>query len=684
MRRMLLHSDGGTGVIERLVCMGLMTMLGIGYATAMQVQAGTGAVGGVAVVDLGGLPEGAYAPLETLNVKDADLRDVFRGIAHQYGLNLIVDNRVERRVTIRLAGLPVVEAVAFLCRENGLVLARMGQVLRVELPPAPPPPAPIPPRVSVVDGHLTADLKGEELDVVARLLAEQSGRSIVVRQGVRGPLHGLVQNVPFDAGLRMLLQTNGFALREQDGMYVVDRAGFEAAGEGSARAFWVQVADSVVSFDVVGARIADVLREIGAQLDVNLVTYQEPEGQITAKVRGLTLEAALGYLLRSTNVTYRREGDVYFIGGKQANGIAATRLVRLDHIRADAVLALIPESLRAGATIQVVKEHNGLMVTGTNDQIHELEVFVREVDHPTPQILIEALVVDFDATDVFELGVRLGFDPSGAAAAAEETAGALANGGYTFETGDGATSGFRHRGGGAEANRYLDGLGGLMSFFGIRNLGRLPADFFFQIHALSREGKANVRSRPQIATLNGHTASISIGTTQYYILQTNTPYQQPGQFYLQQTERFEKIEANVRLEITPWVSASGEVTAEIRPEFSTPVGELDPEVPPTINSRVLDSTVRLQDGETIILGGLIQEKEAVVYDKVPILGSVPLLGRLFRGQTKESRKAELVIFLTPHVFYGDERDAAKWQALQDRLDLSSRDETPFGYTRLKR
>src|SRR5690606_22142122 len=145
---------------------------------------------------------------------------------------------------------------------------------RVELPPAPPPPAPIPPRVSVVDGHLTADLKGEELDVVARLLAEQSGRSIVVRQGVRGPLHGLVQNVPFDAGLRMLLQTNGFALREQDGMYVVDRAGFEAAGEGSARAFWVQVADSVVSFDVVGARIADVLREIGAQLDVNLVTYQ--------------------------------------------------------------------------------------------------------------------------------------------------------------------------------------------------------------------------------------------------------------------------------------------------------------------------------------------------------------------------------------------------------------------------
>ena len=176
-------------------------------------------------------------------------------------------------------------------------------------------------------------------------------------------------------------------------------------------------------------------------------------------------------------------------------------------------------------------------------------------------------------------------------------------------------------------------------------------------------------SRPQIATLNGHTASLKIGTTQYYLLRTQTPYQNPNQVLIQQSQRFEKIEANVVLEITPWVSASGEITADIRPEFSTPVGEFDPDIPPTINTRVLESTVRLRDGETIILGGLIQDEERITYSKVPILGGLPLVGRLFRSKSSERVKSEQVIFLTPHVFYGDERDNQKWERLKEEMDL---------------
>ena len=122
------------------------------------------------------------------------------------------------------------------------------------------------------------------------------------------------------------------------------------------------------------------------------------------------------------------------------------------------------------------------------------------------------------------------------------------------------------------------------------------------------------------------------------------------------------------------MSPNGEITAEIKPEFSQPVGQLTPGVPPTISTRVIESTVRLRDGETIILGGLIEERDVVNDSKVPILGDIPLLGRLFRSRTRSRRRSELVIYLTPHVFYGDGRDAERWRALSDRLDLTDPDE----------
>lgn len=611
-----------------------------------------------------GLPEAARATLAMLNVKNADLRDVFRSIAHEHGLNVMVDNRIDRRVTVRLADLPVIEAIEFLCQQSDLRLRRTGHIFHVGVVPKPPPPPPDPPTVAVRDNLLTVDLQEDDLAQVVRLISQQSGANILVRRGVRGTLTGTLQEVPLDQGLRTLVLSNGFSIRHKDDIYHIDRQGIEEASDGSrrTRTFWVQAEDSLITLDVAGAKIADVLREVAAQTEVNLITYDVPDGEITARADSLTLDEAFNLLLKQTDITFRKTGNIYYIGDRKTNGIATTRLVRLDHIRADAVLELIPNLIKENTVIQVVKEHNGLMITGTNDLIVELEHFVEEVDYPTPQILIEALVVDFETNDLFELGLSFGRDA--------ETAAAEAATGYRFngEVGTGAGSGFHISGDGRQINNALGNL------FGVGRIIRLPEDFFARLHALSVEGRVDIRSRPQIATLNGHTASLSIGTTQYYILRTQTPYQNPNQVVFQQAQRFEKIEANVQLEITPWVSASGEVTVDIRPEFSLPVGEFNPDVPPTINSRVLESTVRLRDGETIILGGLIQDEERVVYHKVPLLGSVPFLGRLFRSKSKEKTKSELVIFVTPHVFYGDERDGERWEALKEQLDLESLNE----------
>lgn len=612
-------------------------------------------------LDIERLPETAFTPLAMLNVRGADLRDLLRGIAHQHRLNLRVASNVDQQVTIRLQGLSAIEALLFLADEYGLALTQQGRVLRLDQPPPPPPPAPPEPTITITDSLLTIDVKDEPLERVIRALVEQSGRNIVVRQGVRGTITGLLNEVPLALGLQTLLQNNGLVLREKEGIWHIDRMGMATEAEGGGRrSFWVQATDSIISLDIVNAPIADVLREVAAQMETNLVTYAVPQGTLTAKVQGMTLEETFNFLLRGTDITYRYENGLYLIGNKQTSGIATTQLLRLHHLRADIILDLIPKHFHANLGLQVVKEHNGITATGTNDVIFELEQFIREVDLPTPQILIEALVVDFVTDNLMELGVSYGVNAAQAEAAHQE--------GYGFGGTNGFNDGYSVAGNGQDLQDHINWFA---DFLGYKKIGRLPSNFFFRLHALAREGVVKVRSRPQISALNGHTASIEIGTTQYYILRSATPVTGNNQVVVQETERFEQVEANVRLEVTPWVSAAGEVTAEIRPEFSTPLGDLNPEVPPTINSRILESTVRLQDGETIILGGLIQETRADTYNKVPLLGDIPWLGQLFRSRSHEDRKSELIVFLTPHVFYGDDRDNEKWQRLQQRLNLTA-------------
>ena len=610
-------------------------------------------------LDYDRLPQNAASQVEAMNFRDADIRDIFRGLGREFNLNLIVENDIRNSVTIRLSEIPVLEAIIYLCEENGLELEQTGTIFRIrrfEKPEPPPKPEPEP-VITVENDTLSLEINEVALKKVARLISRKSNRNIVVRNGVSGSVSGYIQNVPFEIGLNTLLQNNGYSLRQKDGIYIVDRLGMERSSKNGKRpgTFWINTDDGLIDMDVVEAPITDVLREISYQMDINLITYSTPQGRITAKSTDLSLPQTLNYLFKGTEYTYRQEGDMYLIGDKKISGIATTKLIRLNHLRATAALELIPQNLKQAASIDVVKEQNGLMVIGTNDVLVEVKEFVDEIDHATPQILIEALVVDFNTSDIFELGATI------AQGAAPDSSFLTPFG--IFGGGAAQTGGLTIQGGGRQVNKFTN-------MIGISNIGRLPEDFYFKIQALDREGKASIRSRPQIATLNGHTASIEIGTTQYYILKTNTPLQSPNQIISQESERFEKIEANVSLEITPWVSSSGEVTAEIHPEFNTPVGDLNSETPPTINSRVLDSTVRLKDGETIILGGLIRDSQTKTVNKVPLLGSIPLLGQLFRNRSNNKEREELVIFITPHVFLGTGEDASRWNELRDELKLN--------------
>lgn len=604
------------------------------------------------------IPPAARDTISALSVSGADLRNLLRGIGEQYGVNLIVNNQIQKTATIRLSNISVLDALLLLCREHNLSLLQSGPVFRIRQPPEP---APTPPKVEYADGRITLNLTDDKLGAVAKALTKVTEKNVIVSDQADGRISGYLQDAPLESGLRSLLENNGYLLGKRDeSIYVINKKPPPSENQKrrrGGRSFRINVEGKKVDLNVSNAPVGDILQGVASRTNLNLVTYKSPKGRISANVRDMPVGEVFDLLFRASNVTYRRKDSTYYVGTRKMSSVATTKLVSLDHVKAERVPEMLPSTLKQKVKIKVISEHNGLMLTGANDAIDQLRSAIEAVDKPTPLILIEALVVDFTTTDLFELGLEVGQNAKRSDQAKKK--------GYTFDD-----KGFQVEGEDKRLTRYLKELIPLTSNFGIENIGKLPEDFFFQLRALSREGKVDIRSRPQVAALSGHTASIEIGQTQYFILRKETPVRSPeGGAVIQETERFEKIEANVSLKITPWVTPSGEVTTKIRPEFSQPVGEFSADRPPTINRRTLESTVRLKEGETIILGGLIREEENVQYNKIPILGSIPLIGQIFRSRTTNTEKSELVIYLTPHVFYGSENEPERWQELREQKGL---------------
>lgn len=631
-----------------------------------------------------------------LNVSNAPLKDIFRAIGIAYNINLSIDETIVQSVTIRLNDIPVIDAIVFLCDQYRLNLIQRGSIFRIERP-AIQASVPKPLQIQIEEGKIKMEVSDEELTSVLKRISELSGKTIVPEYGVKGKLTGFIEGAPLRLGLAALLSSNGYTLRETSDIWYVDYAPIALLKEGGAVNLRtrVLVKDNKISLDVINTPIIDILEYIKAEMEsVDLVIYKIPtEATITARVENLGIEECFQLLFRNTNITYYKQGKVFIVAEKNAEGMASTKLIPLDHVKTDSVLELLTGRLSQNGKVQVVKEQNGILVTGPQSFIYEVERVMKEIDVPTPQILIEALVVDFSIDKLSNFGMLFG------TGSASDSLGKFGYG-FGLPDKDGNATGYTLQGGGNVINQtahFLETLlgisakslgGPLGAFSGF--IGKLPSDFYFRINALSQQGKANVRSRPQISTLNGHKATLTFGETQYFLLNTsnyygNSPYILPNTnngngntnnnpnnpnnpLYPAVTQQFQTIEANVTFEITPWVGTTGEITAEIKPDFQTPKGGFKQGVPPTISSRSLVSTVRLKDGETIVLGGLIQEQEQITEQKVPILGSIPGIGKLFRNKNKTFSKQELIIFVTPHVFYGDGRDEERWRQIRQQFD----------------
>lgn len=569
-----------------------------------------------------------------LDFKNTDIKDILRGLAKKYDLNLFVDNNINRRVTLRLSNIPVISALKFITDEYGLELIQQGNIYKV-LKSEPPQPPPQPLMVDFKEGLLSLDLQAVDIHKAVKIISEKSGKNIIIGQDVSGTITGYLEKADFQNGLETLLESNGFLLRKRGQIFIVRQENVPKANKRTTgKDFWVQVDDSLIALEAINADLNRTINQAAQEMDMDIFTYGSVEGKVNARCKGRTFDELLNFLLKGTNYTYRKENDIYFIGDKKVSGLSSSRLIKLNNIKVDGIIEIIPASLKGKATLKIIKELNAIIVMGSRDVINEIEEYVGKIDHPIPQILIKAIVVDFNMQDDHEFGIK------------------------AWNTVDTDTNNYNDTFfPGVDVTLSSNVLNESLSFYapkmGLKKIGKLPSGFMLQLKALESEGRANIRSVPQIATLNGHSASIEIGTTQYYQLKSERPIVGGNQVFNQVTQRFHTIEAKISLQITPWVSASGEITTEIKPEFSVP-RQFDPEIPPTIDFRKMESTVRLKDGETIVLGGLIKTEDSKNLSKVPILGDIPGVGRLFQDRKRTKRKSKLMIYITPHLTYKDE------------------------------
>jgi type II secretory pathway component GspD/PulD (secretin) len=320
----------------------------------------------------------------------------------------------------------------------------------------------------------------------------------------------------------------------------------------------------------------------------------------TIHLKDVTAEEAIDYILRTNGFNYERKGKVLLVSSlpndlTQTAYKAEAEVVALKHISANRAAELLSKIIPT-ANFQPGNRANALVVRGKDSEIEDAKKLIAQVDKIAPQILIESKVVELTQSDSKKLGISYG------------------NGIFRFIT--------------SKDTRKTS----------------LAEDIISTLNLLITDGKADVVASPRIATLDNQEALINIGSRIPYAVPVSS-----GAVTTQWTVEY--IDAGVKLKITPQLGQDGDITTFIQPEVSsisewrtTAAGEF-----PVISTRNASATVRVKNGETIVIGGLLSETERENITRVPVLGYLPGLGLLFQNRNLEKEKTEIVFLITPHV-----------------------------------
>ncbi|MCK5655235.1 MAG: secretin and TonB N-terminal domain-containing protein, partial [Candidatus Aureabacteria bacterium] len=455
-----------------------------------------------------------------------------------------------------------------------------------------------------------------------------------------------------------------------------------------------------VSIDVENADIVAVLKMVVAQQDdLNIVISDNVVGNVTVQLDNVTLEQALDAILKMNNYTYEMDDNIIHIMSYQdvqheeRFAKKQTKVFSLQNADVLDIRRIILSMKTTRGRIELNARNNQIIVTDTPGKIEEIEKAIKELDQPVEIHRYNILYADIEdiqskllqiiprerghvfvdkknnaivvkATpiilkDVDELIKGWDFQPRQVLIESKMVKITLND-----ETKLGVEWEFKT--GGKEGNKFADIVTKLTTSAatgGFFTLGSLTAgEYSATIEALKENKFAEVLSAPRVVVLDGKEARILVGSSEPYVVATTDPISHLV------IEEIKYIDVGIKLLVTPRIGEDNFITMKVHPEVSRGEYVLNDQAVRVILTEA-DTTMMVKDGETAILGGLIDTEKSKEIDKVPLLGDIPLLGLLFRKNIDVEKKTELIIFITPRILSDEKRVSIskdEWDTFNER------------------
>lgn len=401
-----------------------------------------------------------------------------------------------------------------------------------------------------------------------------------------------------------------------------------------------------ISLNFQDIEVRTVLQLLADFTEFNLIVSDTVQGNMTLNLQDVPWDQALDVVLKSKDLGKRMEGNVLLVAPfdemaarerqaqevhEQWADLAPLRreLVQVNHAKAGDIAKLFqsvtanPTGADGRGSITVDERTNHIIALQSAEQLEELRRIVAQLDVPMRQVMIEARIVEVGVDFERNLGVRWG--------------GAVNKGGKWSAGGLGAPSSATGEAGEVSAPFVDMGVKGHASGLGIAFItNNVLLDL--ELSAMEKTGNGEIISQPKVVTSDKETAKILKGT--------EIPYQETSG---SGATSVSFKEASLSLQVTPQITPDNSVIMEVvvtkdEPDYLNMINDVPP-----IKKNEVKAKVLVKDGETIVIGGVFSNSQSKVVDKVPFLGDVPYVGRLFRKDAVLEKKSELLVFLTPRI-----------------------------------
>ena len=643
------------------------------------------------------------------SLNNTELPIFIRAIAAEQEINVSIASDLNQiKVSQNFSNAIVQNVFLHLCKEYHLTLDVLGSIISFKRYKKPFITRDISAKYDQEKDLFSVDLLNDTLFVAFKKITHVTGKNLVFSPGIENQkISSYIKDKTFESAIDKIAFANNLSVtKTKDNYYLFESASApnqkgitDTRRQKPARYrnsnFYFKIQDTIkqlVDVDFENVSIASIIKDIGYDLSINMFTSSplSGAGKATVKATNIPYDVLLTNILENTAFSYKKINNIYYFGEEEQSSLHSSVAIPLLHrsieimnspiqsnrnsgfsssnerlnynnnnrfdqgtgnfnnsanysnstlnnrstfegysSKSEAILDLIPKKITEGLEITTDVEQNAFLVNGNAQKIEAFKKFIKTIDKPIPIILIEVMILEVSNSSLVSSGLDLGI-------------------GETPTTDSGSIfSGTNLTLGSTSINKIIGGFNG----FGSLNIGKVVPNFYAKIKALETNGAIQIRSTPKLSTLNGHQATLSRGERSYY---TVTRKDVIGSQNPQTTEikNYFPIDADLSIGIRPLVSGDGNITLNINVLQSDFNGErIDPEAPPGINSREFTSTIRVNNKDVVILGGIEETSKNNSGSGVPFLARIPIIKWLFSKRTRTASKSKLSVLIKSTIIY---------------------------------